>query len=180
MRVGSLGSSPASMSSTRSSGQWSAMVLGRRTGHGACRIRRSVTWADASRILASTRTCEPMGFRGVWIAAARAALVLGFPALVAQGAGGDQMRAAGGGAYLVHRIPHWWRRSGMSGYPHLESSPANHCQIRHSQAHQVNHPMDVALTSLVAGSTSGPCRTRIIISASGWSRTSDPRAGTYR
>lgn len=28
MRVGSLGSSPASMSSTRSSGQWSAMVLG--------------------------------------------------------------------------------------------------------------------------------------------------------
>lgn len=35
----------------------------------------------------------------------------------------------------------------MSGYPHLESSPANHCQIRHSQAHQVNHPMDVALTS---------------------------------
>ena len=66
----------------------------------------SVTWADASRIPRQhTGTCEPMGFRGVWIAAARAALVLGFPALVAQGAGGDQVRAAGGGAYLVHRIP---------------------------------------------------------------------------
>lgn len=67
---------------------------------------RSVTWADASRIPRQhTGTCEPMGFRGVWIAAARTALVLGFPALVAQGSGGDQVRAAGGGAYLVHRNP---------------------------------------------------------------------------
>lgn len=52
-----------------------------------------------------------MGFRGVWIAVARAALVLGFPALVAQGAGGDQVRAAGGGAYLPHAIP--YRRRGV-------------------------------------------------------------------
>ena len=66
----------------------------------------SVAWADASRIPRQhTGPCEPVGWRGVWIAAARAALVLGFPALVAQGAGGDQVRAAGGGAYLVHRNP---------------------------------------------------------------------------
>ena len=67
---------------------------------------RPVAGADAPRVPCQhAGACEAMRFRRVWIAASCPALVFGFPAFVAQGAGGDQVRAAGGGAYLVHRNP---------------------------------------------------------------------------
>ena len=48
-----------------------------------------------------------MRFRRVWIAASCPALAFGFPTFVAQRAGGDQVGATGGGAYLVHQsTPH--------------------------------------------------------------------------
>ena len=84
---------------------------------------RSVAGTDAPRVPCQhAGACEAMRFRRVWIAASCPALVFGFPALVTQGAGGYQVRAAGGGAYLVHQIPH--RRPGMSGVHLPRRSPS--------------------------------------------------------
>lgn len=50
MRCGSLGSKPASTSSMRSIGQWSAMVLGAPHRHGASASVRPVAGTDAPRV----------------------------------------------------------------------------------------------------------------------------------
>ena len=67
---------------------------------------RPVAGTDAPRVPCQhAGACEAMRFRRVWIAASCPALVFGFPAFVAQRAGGDQVWATGGGAYLVHQPP---------------------------------------------------------------------------
>lgn len=67
---------------------------------------RPVAGTDAPRVPCQhAGACEAMRFRRVWIAASCPALVFGFPTFVAQRAGGDQVWATGGGAYLVHQSP---------------------------------------------------------------------------
>lgn len=136
MRVGSLGSSPASMSSTRSSGQWSAMVLGAPHRPWCLPHPSGPSPGQTHRgSLASTRArASRWAFEVYGLRPRERRLSLAF--LHSSHREPEETRC--GQPEVEHTLyiesPHWWRRSGMSGYPHLESSPANHCQIRHSQA----------------------------------------------
>ena len=146
MRVGSLGSRPSSMSSVLSNGQWSAMVLGAPHRPWCLPHPSGPSPGQTHRgSLASTRArARRWAFEVYGLRPRERRLSLAF-------------------LHSSHREPEETRRgqpevehtlyiappsevSGMSGYPHLESSPADHSQIRHSQAHQVDHPMDAALT----------------------------------
>ena len=148
MRVGSLGSRPSSMSSVLSNGQWSAMVLGVPHSPWCLPHPSGPSPGQTHRgSLASTRARASLwAFEVYGLLSRERRLSLAF--LHSSHREPEETRC--GQPEVEHtfhmRSPIDGEVSGMSGYPHLESSPADHSQIRHSQAHQVNHPMDVALT----------------------------------